>query len=146
MNYAVIDSNNIVVNVIVADYQLEGTIPLTSGGIGWTYNTDTNTFTPPQKTQKQIDDERDSEFQSKVDAGYNIPETSIILPLSDNDRNQFANLLVLLKEGIDLGKLTNDTDITIKDIDGNIHTVTIGDYKSIIFDYGFYYKTIWDSK
>lgn len=65
--YAEIDTNNIVVNVIVADAEFVATqtdkiyVEYTDenpAGIGWTYDETTNTFTPPQLDPIDPDDEQ----------------------------------------------------------------------------------------
>lgn len=91
------------------------------------------------KTQSEI------VFHNSVKAGFPVSPEGYNLGIADNDRKAWAELVVMLNEGISLGVVDANTEVTIKDISGNPHTITAGRLKQVIFELGMYYKTLWDA-
>lgn len=80
-----------------------------------------------------------------VDAGYTVQPEGFTLALHDRDRAQFAGMLALVREGLDLGLINAQTAQTIADQDGGVHTVTTQRFREIMVGYGLYFKTLWDA-
>lgn len=143
MTIAILDKNNVVVNVVIADTALTDAVELTNGGIGWVYDPTTKSFSPPPKTEEDIMREKQQEYDTLISAGFEY--NRITLSLTDHDRNQFTQLLALLKEGIELGQLSDTTIIKISDINGQVHDISVIDFRKAMFAYGMHIKTLWDS-
>jgi len=79
----------------------------------------------------------------KVQDGYKTEE-GFILSLGDNDRALLSQMLLLVKEALDLGLISNDTPQIIVDKDGNEQTLTALRFRQIMVGYGMYYKSLWD--
>lgn len=78
--------------------------------------------------------------------GYLVEPEDYRLAVDDAARKDWNELLTLCKEGIELGQMTNETEVSIKDMDGVMQTVTVLRLRQIIFGLGVYYKTLWDQK
>lgn len=78
-------------------------------------------------------------------AGYSVQPEGFILALHDKDRALFGQMLVLVREGLDLGLITDATPQTIADKDGELHTVTTLRFRAIMIGYGSHYKAMWDA-
>lgn len=143
MNAAVLNQNNIVENIVCVDTLESNMVPLTNGGIGWVYDPINNTFTPPPKTEEDIRREKQQDYDTAIAAGFEY--NGITLLLTDHDRNQFTQLLSLLKEGIELGQLSDNTIIKISDINGQLHNISVIDFRKAMFAYGMHFKTLWDT-
>lgn len=83
-------------------------------------------------------------FDQKVEMGYPVPGTPYFLALHDSDRTQFSAMLILIRELLDAGYITDDTMQSIKDKDENIINITTAQFRNIMIGYGIYYKTIWN--
>jgi len=83
-------------------------------------------------------------YEQKVAAGYPVPNTPYALALGDTDRAQFSAMLMLVRELLDAGYITNETTHSIKDKDDNIFEVTTQEFRQMMIGYGIYYKQIWN--
>jgi hypothetical protein len=84
-------------------------------------------------------------FNNSVNAGFLVSPENFYLGLQDEDRNAFTQMMVLLREALEMGLITLQTPQTIKDKEGNTHTITTERFQQIIISYGFYYKTLWET-
>lgn len=75
---------------------------------------------------------------------FDVQPENIKLGLNESDRVAFTQMLVLVKEALDLNLIDNNTIQTIADIDGVKHSVTTLRFRQIMVEYGFYYKNLWD--
>lgn len=80
-------------------------------------------------------------YMSLLEAGYYDETEDITLAIKDEDRKSFTELLVWLKAAEPLGMLPNL--IPFKDINKNMHQLTISRLTILIVKLGFYYQTIW---
>ena len=83
-------------------------------------------------------------FNNSVNMGFLVSPENFYLGLQDEDRNAFTQMMVLLREALEMGLITPQTPQSIKDKDGNVHTITTERFQQIIISYGFYYKTLWE--
>ena len=67
------------------------------------------------------------------------------LGLRDADRNAFTQMLVLVNTAKEKGIITDATPQVIADMDGKAHTVTTGQFTSLMLAYGAHYKALWDA-
>lgn len=77
--------------------------------------------------------------------GFPVPGENYRLKLRESDRNQFSGQLSLINlflENENSG-VTTSTTIQIKDINGNLITLTIANLKLVLSMYGGYYNNIW---
>lgn len=95
---------------------------------------------PPGEVNTKQDD-----FNAAIAAGYTVTPEGFILALGPEDRAQFAQLLALVREALDLGLITGTTPQSIKAKDGTLHTVTTDRLRSLLVGYGFHFKTLWDN-
>lgn len=83
-------------------------------------------------------------FDTAVAAGYLVEPEGFTIALTERDRSDFAQLMVLTKEALELGLAQQTDTTTIDDINGGIHTVTLQRLREILVGYGFYYKGLWN--
>jgi hypothetical protein len=83
-------------------------------------------------------------YEERVAAGYPIPNTPYFLAMQDSDRAQFSGMLVLIRELLDAGYITNDTTQSIKTSDNTIMEITTAEFRQLMIGYGIYYKTVWN--
>lgn len=84
-------------------------------------------------------------FESDIADGYTVTPEGFVLALGSEDRAQFAQLLALIREALDLGLITGTTSQSIKDKNGVMHEVTTDRLRQILVGYGFRYKQLWDT-
>jgi hypothetical protein len=76
---------------------------------------------------------------------YAVEPEGFSLKLADFDRAMFNQMLTLIREGLDLGLMTNEDLVKIADVNGDLHEITVLRFRQIMVGYGFYYKALWDS-
>jgi hypothetical protein len=86
----------------------------------------------------------EAHFEQLITSGFPVGSSS--LALYDYDRSNFSNMLTLVNEGLMLGQMTTSSIVSIKSQEGNILSMTAIQFKILMLQYGFYYKTIWDQK
>lgn len=111
------------------------------------YDKGFNTYSIIPLTEEEISIRNNIDSQQaifdKIENGYKT-EDGFILPLRDNDRALLSQMLLLVKEALDLGLISNDTPQTIVDKDGNEQTLSALRFRQIMVGYGMYYKGLWD--
>jgi len=80
----------------------------------------------------------------QINNGYSVQPEDFILGLSETDRTAFTQLLLLVREAIDLGLITNADSQVISDKSGVSHSITVGRFRQIMVAYGVFYKGLWD--
>lgn len=83
-------------------------------------------------------------FERLIATGFPIGTSS--LALYDYDRSNFSSMLTLVNEGLMLGQMTTSSMVSIKSQEGDILYMTALQFKILMLQYGFYYKTVWDQK
>jgi hypothetical protein len=85
-------------------------------------------------------------FDMRVNSGFNT-QKGYTLSLKKDDRDQFHSLLTLVREGLDnpSASFSPSSSVDIADINGTTITTTIQEFRDVIFQYGLYYKYIWDA-
>ena len=99
-------------------------------------------MTPEDIAAKNKKDKQ-TQFDLAISNGYNIPNTSICLKMSSEDRIAWNQLLSLLNELLNINQITVDTLITIADKNGVAHKATVAVAKQAIVGLGFYYYQLW---
>lgn len=111
------------------------------------YDKGLNTYNIIALTEEEISTKEKTNNQQlifdKIEKGYKTEE-GFILSLRDNDRALLSQMLMLVKEALDLEMITNSTPQTITDIDNTIQTLTTLRFRQIMVGYGMYYKSLWD--
>lgn len=85
-------------------------------------------------------------FQEKLSQGYPIPNTPYFLAMQDEDRAQFSAMLAMINEAFRYGYATGSTMTEIKDKDGHIIPISMGDFQQLMIAYGSYYIQLWSAK
>jgi hypothetical protein len=124
-----------------------------------TYNAATNSYTTVELTTEEIQTQMEAEanmqaaMQSaasrqlivdQINAGYDVQPENFILDLSESDRTAFTQMLLLVREALDLGLIIDDYPQIIADKSGDKHTITTDRFRQIMVSYGLYYKNLWD--
>ena len=77
-------------------------------------------------------------FAEKVKDGYDTG-LGYTIGITDADRNQWVQLLVMMREG----NAPDDTTVSISDITGQLHQVTLAEFRTLMVAAGLYYQTLW---
>jgi hypothetical protein len=80
----------------------------------------------------------------QIDAGYDVQPEDFVLGLSEYDRTAFTQMLLLVREALDLGLISNSDSQTISDKTGEKHSMTTERFRQIMVAYGLFYKGLWD--
>lgn len=88
----------------------------------------------------------DVEFSRKIDNGFLVSGTTCSLALYEEDRAIFSTMLTLVNEALEIGQMTTESQVSIKCLDGNILYMSAIEFKTLMMQYGFYYKSLWDQK
>lgn len=80
----------------------------------------------------------------QIDAGYDVQPEDFVLGLSEYDRAAFTQMLLLVREALDLGLIANHNMQTISDKTGEKHSLTTERFRQIMVSYGLFYKSLWD--
>jgi hypothetical protein len=80
----------------------------------------------------------------QIDAGYNVQPEDFVLGLSEYDRTAFTQMLLLVREALDLGLIANHNMQIISDKTGEKHSLTTERFRQIMISYGLFYKSLWD--
>jgi hypothetical protein len=80
----------------------------------------------------------------QIDAGYSVQPEDFVLGLSEYDRTAFTQMLLLVREALDLGLISNSDSQTISDKTGEKHSLTTERFRQIMISYGMFYKSLWD--
>lgn len=111
------------------------------------FNEETHCFAVVSLTENEsslIEENKSQQnFDAQIKNGYKTEE-GFILALEDNDRSLFTQMLSLIKEALDLGLITNDTEQTIRDKSGNVQILSTLRFRQVMVGYGMYYKSLWD--
>lgn len=119
------------------------------------YDAATETLTPTQTvtldavtegwtiTALPEDDVKHITYISALDAGYTVPGLGITLALQEHDRNAFTGLLTLVNEAVSAGLQTESDLVTIANLNGAPHAVTIAQLRGIMLGYGNHLATLW---
>jgi hypothetical protein len=84
-------------------------------------------------------------FEAGIAAGYLVDPEGFTIAIEPEDRAQFAQLLALVREALDLGLITGTTPQSIKAKDGTLHSLTTDRLRQVLVGYGSHYKTLWDN-
>lgn len=109
---------------------------------GWTVVE--NQPSPLPETNKEAQDLIN--FHEEIKKGFLVLPENFTLALDVNDRSVFSQMLILIKEALDLNLMGNDTPQIISDKDGQKHEISTLRFRQIMVSYGLYYKAIWDSQ
>ncbi|MES2737236.1 MAG: hypothetical protein V4672_13010 [Verrucomicrobiota bacterium] len=74
-----------------------------------------------------------------------VEPEGIVLAMGERDRTQFAQMLALIREALDLGMITDSTVQKIADVNDQLHEVTTLRFRQIMVAYGSFYKSHWDA-
>lgn len=95
-------------------------------------------------TSKNLEEKQKKDIDNKIISGYKVLPEDFTLGLQDNDRNLFTQMISLIREALDLGLITNDTNQVITDINNQEVTLSTLRFRQIMVGYGMYYKSLWD--
>lgn len=93
--------------------------------------------------QVYLQQKKKADFEASINAGYTIPNTNIILSITDQDRIAWNQFLSLINEMLNLGQIQLTSKISILDINGVPHEFTVEEVKNILAGLGYYYYTLW---
>lgn len=82
--------------------------------------------------------EPDRIYHTAIEAGYDTGD-GYTLGISDSDRFNWTQLLVLLRES----GAADTTNVTIADISGSMHNITLADFRQKMVAAGIYYQQLW---
>ena len=124
-----------------------------------TYNASTNLYEIIEltaeeiQTQIEIEANMQAAMQSaaarqlivdQINAGYYVQPEDFVLGLSEYDRTAFTQMLLLVREALDLGLISNSDSQIISDKTGEKHSLTTERFRQIMVSYGLFYKSLWD--
>ncbi len=81
-------------------------------------------------------------FQGILNQGYTDSSTGIKLKADQTSINWFTSQITALKEGIDLGAITNDTIQSVWDYDDVEHKLTVLEIRQLLFRFSIYITQI----
>lgn len=82
-------------------------------------------------------------FETQVANGYDTGR-GWLLPIDDDSRRSLGELRSQILEGLTLGAWTMESDcpVSIRAVDGSLHSMTIGEVRMLIFMAGNYYAKL----
>ena len=83
-------------------------------------------------------------FNRAVQAGFDTG-LGYKLPMRDDDRNAFTQMLLLVITAKGQGLIDDKTPQIIADLSGTTHTVTTAQFIRLMLTYGTHYKSLWDT-
>ena len=83
-------------------------------------------------------------FNATIDAGYAVEPEGFTIGMAEQDRKNFAELAVMLREAEEIGGVTAESDVTIHDATGTKRTISLSRYRQIIVGLGSAYKAAFD--
>lgn len=83
-------------------------------------------------------------WAKKLDDGWTDPVSGIKLRTDKGAKTMFAEMIVWIREGLDLGQLTEDMMTPIYDYYSKPHNLTIRQIRELMFRYGLAWKTMYD--
>lgn len=101
-------------------------------------------FDPDAPTDQEIQAAAiEGDYSATIARGVTVG--GITLAAGDLDRQRFSELAVLLREAQLLpgSPITDETPQPITDIDGTPHTVTVGQLRAMLVQYGLAIQTAW---
>jgi len=84
-------------------------------------------------------------WQNKLAEGYLDVPSGIKLKTTMDAQSLFTSMVALVKEGLDMSALTNDTNVSIWDYNGVEQSMTVLAMRQLLFRYGLYCKSIFDA-
>lgn len=108
------------------------------------YDEQTNSWTIIALNENELLNNQQELIFSTISQGYTVQPENFVLGLQESDRNAFAQMLMLIKEALDLNMINDTTPQMIADTSGNKHTISTLRFRQIMVDYGFYYKNLWN--
>ena len=88
--------------------------------------------------------DKETVFVDMVEAGYPVEPEGFSLGITDNDRKNWSEMAVMLREAEALGVAPETVQIV--DLTGTVHTVTLSRYRQIIVGLGSYYQYLFFSR
>jgi hypothetical protein len=108
------------------------------------YDEQTNSWTIVPLDENELLNRQQEIIFETISQGYTVQPENFTLGLQESDRNAFSQMLVLVKEALDLNMINDDTPQTIADISGNKHTISTLRFRQLMVEYGLYYKNLWN--
>ena len=93
-----------------------------------------------QVTDLTKDEIKQIAFLNAIDAGYDTG-LGYKLSLTPESKSEFVGLLTLLATA----GVPDEAPVEISDMEGVKRSLTVGDLKSLLVQYGFYYQSIWSA-
>jgi hypothetical protein len=84
-------------------------------------------------------------WQIALTAGYFDADTGIKLKTTPNAQQQFTAFSALMREGLELGAISNETMQTVWDYSDASHQLTTLQTRGLLFRYGVHCKTLFDA-
>jgi hypothetical protein len=82
-------------------------------------------------------------YLAAINDGYTVPGLGITLALQESDRNAFTGLLTMINEAVSAGLKAETDTVTIADISGVAHSVTIAQLRGVMLGYGNHLSALW---
>ncbi len=83
-------------------------------------------------------------WRAKLTEGWLDPVTKIRLKTTEEARNLFAGQVVMIREAIDQGQLSNDVLMPIWDFYEQPHTLSVGAIRNLLIRYGMAWQTMFN--
>ena len=96
-----------------------------------------------EKAKAQKLQELEQWYNQQIDAGYDTGK-GFSLKLHKEDRDAFAQLLLLVREGLDLGTLSINSTLEVLDTINAVQILTVQEFRQMMVGYGLYYKQLWN--
>lgn len=82
-------------------------------------------------------------YDAAVAAGYPVQPEGFTLRLGDQDRLLFSQLSSWMREALEVGAITETTEMPIADDTGTLRSVPVARLRQILVEYGAYYMALW---
>jgi hypothetical protein len=102
-------------------------------------------FRPADEVPKdavQVNDGHTSD--ESVLKAYADPVEGIEIDTSPSAQTRFTSLVALIREGLDFGALTNESNQEIRDVHGVVHVLPVLRIRALMLRYGLHCKALFD--
>lgn len=83
-------------------------------------------------------------YASALSDGYQDADTGIKLKTTQKAQRDFVAMSALMREGLDLGEISDSTEVTLWDYENNPRIMTTLEARKLLFRYGIYCKSFFD--
>lgn len=95
---------------------------------------------PPEAPQPSEEETKEATFRATIATGHCVIPEGYCLAMDDQDRANWSQLLVLLREAESLGAINGSSPVQFLDITGTLQTAPLTRFREIIVSLGQAYQ------